>query len=197
MMNGEPKQIECIDCHMPAASKSAIGMAVGNGWRGDVKTHIMNINTDAVTKDAMFDDEGAYVALDENGQAAVTLDFACLQCHTKRDVEWAAGFADDIHENGINTDVETSDIASFDLKQNYPNPVNSKTTIEFYLANPTNVELKLMDASGQEVETLIRNYMPAGDHQLQLDSRSLPNGVYIYTIQTKEFSASKKMIILR
>ncbi|MDZ7766041.1 MAG: hypothetical protein U5K00_16750 [Melioribacteraceae bacterium] len=88
--DGSVKNIDCVTCHMPMASKSAVGMQVGNGWRGDVPTHIMAINTDPVTKDAMFNSEGNQVVLDANGLAAVTMDFACLQCHTNEDVQWAS-----------------------------------------------------------------------------------------------------------
>jgi hypothetical protein len=108
-VNGMPKSVTCVDCHMAPASKSAVGMQVGNGWRGDVKTHIFKINTDAVTKEAMFNAEGTQVALDGDGRAAVTMDFACLRCHQNEDVDWAAEYANGIHSNGITTDEYVGD----------------------------------------------------------------------------------------
>ncbi len=69
----------CVDCHMPKASKSAIAI---NDYKADLKTHIWAINTDAVGKaDGMFDATGGLVEEDINGQARVTLDFACYGCH--------------------------------------------------------------------------------------------------------------------
>ena len=76
MLNNAPKQIECVDCHMPKAGKSALGFQVGNGWKGDVATHIMAINTNPVTKDAMWDSEVSHVELGQDGLAGVTMDFA-------------------------------------------------------------------------------------------------------------------------
>jgi len=74
--NGMPG---CVDCHMPKASKSAI--AAGT-YVGDIRTHIWNINTDAVGRtDGMFNEAGNLVKMDEGGQAYVTLDFACYSCH--------------------------------------------------------------------------------------------------------------------
>jgi len=52
---------QCTECHMPKASKSAIGFQLGNGWKGDVPTHIMAINTNPVTKDAMWATDGTVV----------------------------------------------------------------------------------------------------------------------------------------
>jgi len=49
---------------------------------GDIRTHIFNINTEPVGKtDGMFTADGSLVKMDEYGQAAVTLDFACYSCH--------------------------------------------------------------------------------------------------------------------
>ena len=64
---------DCITCHMPEATKSAIA---DNIYNGDVMTHIFKLNTAAAGKDSlMFYDNGAFA----NG--AVTLDYSCYQCH--------------------------------------------------------------------------------------------------------------------
>ena len=75
-VNAHTGPATCVDCHMPKASKSAIAV---HAYQGDIKTHIWSINTDAVGKDAMFD--GSFVAEEGDGQAQVTLDFACYGCH--------------------------------------------------------------------------------------------------------------------
>ncbi len=69
----------CVSCHMPKASKSAIAAST---YVGDIRTHIWNINTDAVGRtEGFFNGDGNLVLQDEGGQAAVTLDFACYSCH--------------------------------------------------------------------------------------------------------------------
>ncbi|MEN8006343.1 MAG: multiheme c-type cytochrome [Candidatus Krumholzibacteriota bacterium] len=74
--------VTCTSCHMPKASKSAIAVTA---YQGDIKTHIFSINSAAVGKDEMFTEDGKFVRMDEVGQAAVTLDFACYGCHNDPD----------------------------------------------------------------------------------------------------------------
>lgn len=68
--------VECWDCHMPYATKSAVAFSP---YKGDVRTHIFTIDpSDSAT---MFTPDGSFVELDAEGQAAVTIDFACRGCH--------------------------------------------------------------------------------------------------------------------
>jgi len=85
--------VECKDCHMPYASKSANQMGP---FEGDIQTHILYISTDADYN--MFTDDGTAVRLDEDGKAAVSLDFACKRCHTTTDMEELAKFARNFHD---------------------------------------------------------------------------------------------------
>ncbi len=86
----------------------------------------------------------------------------------------------------------------FKLLQNYPNPFNPTTTIEFHLPKATNVTLKIYNAIGVEVKTLIADKRyEAGIHRVNFDAGNLPSGVYIYKLTTPEFSDFKKMILLK
>jgi hypothetical protein len=84
--------VECIDCHMPMATKSAQPLGP---HQGDVKTHIFRIDTDPAAN--MFTEDGAFVQLDDDGNAAVTLDFACQACHETASLEELSKFAKDFH----------------------------------------------------------------------------------------------------
>lgn len=194
------KTAECVDCHMPEATKSALGVQVGNGWKGDLPTHIFAINTDPVTKDVgMFTADGSAVKLDADNHAAVTLDFACLGCHTDKTVDWASPFAKGIHENGIVTATESEDMLpkAFTLEQNYPNPFNPSTTIRFAVPEVRHVTLKLFNITGQEVGTLIDATMPTGNHSVTIDASSLASGVYIYQIKAGSFVQSRVMTLAK
>ncbi len=198
LVNGTPKSNDCIDCHMPPASKSAVGMQAGNGWRGDVKTHIMAINTDAVTREAMFNAEGTLVELDGSGLAAVTLDYACLRCHTSEDVAWASSYAIGIHTNGIVAVDDSKQIpVAFELEQNFPNPFNPATTIKFSLPKASDVKLNVYSVEGSLVAELVSDKMPSGSHTIEFDASNLASGVYVYSIQADQFVSSKKMILLK
>ncbi len=192
--------LDCVDCHMSRASKSATGVQLGNGWQGDVKTHIWAINSNPVTKtEAMFTPDGSQVALDANGLAAVTLDFACLACHTDKDVQWASGFAQAVHTTGIFTgEDETAEVPSqFALEQNYPNPFNPTTQITFALPEASDVSIRVFDATGRLVGTVVENYMPAGNHSATIDAGSLPSGVYFYEMKAGDYSATKSMVLTK
>ncbi len=84
--------VECKDCHMPYASKSANQLGP---FEGDVQTHLFYINTDDTA--SMFTEDGAYVALDDNGKGATTLDFACLRCHETAEMTELGRFAKNFH----------------------------------------------------------------------------------------------------
>jgi predicted CXXCH cytochrome family protein len=98
--------IECVDCHMPFATKSAVKRSE---FQGDVRTHLFKINTDP--KAPMFTDDGKYVVGDY-----VTLDFACLYCHTDKDKEWASTYAIKAHgfEVKSTTEVEKNNTPGFE-----------------------------------------------------------------------------------
>jgi hypothetical protein len=90
--------VECKDCHMPYASKSANQLGP---FEGDVQTHLFYINTDSTA--SMFTEDGAYVALDQDGKGAATLDFACIRCHETGDMTELGNFAKNFH--GADTSV--------------------------------------------------------------------------------------------
>jgi hypothetical protein len=98
------------------------------------------------------------------------------------------------------TDVEYDDVvpSEYALLQNYPNPFNPSTKIEFSLPVEGNVTLKIFNLLGEEVRTLISNELKsAGKHSVTFDAGNLATGIYIYRLQTGNYSSNKKMILLR
>jgi len=85
--------VECKDCHMSYATKSA--KALGP-HQGDLQTHLFYINTDPMA--SMFTEDGGRVALDDDGKGAVTMDFACQRCHETASLDELALFAEDFHD---------------------------------------------------------------------------------------------------
>ena len=80
---------------------------------------------------------------------------------------------------------------------NYPNPFNPNTTIHFAIPLDAEVNLKVYDASGREVRTLVRGYRPAGWHEVQFDASELPSGVYFYTLQAGDIYENHSMTLLK
>ncbi len=86
---------------------------------------------------------------------------------------------------------------SFALEQNYPNPFNPTTNIEFQIEKFGFVSLKIYDALGREVATLVNEEKPAGNYEVQFDASKLTSGIYFYKITSGKFSQVKKMILMK
>lgn len=85
----------------------------------------------------------------------------------------------------------------YSLEQNYPNPFNPSTTISYYLPKASNVELKVYDALGNLVKTLVSRQQAQGKYDVNFDGSNLSSGVYFYQLQAGEFKATKKLILLK
>lgn len=104
------------------------------------------------------------------------------------------------------TNIETSQDpslpANFLLKQNFPNPFNPGTTIEYDLKNPGPVHLRIYNSLGQIVRTLLDENRPAGKFRIYWDGqddagRHLSSGQYYYELKTPRGVDSKRMILLK
>ncbi len=93
--------------------------------------------------------------------------------------------------------------AAFRLLDNYPNPFNPTTTLQYRLAEATSVRLTVHSLAGQRVRTLVAADQPAGFYSLEWDAtddqgRALAAGPYFYRLQAgDEFVATKKMLLLK
>ena len=85
----------------------------------------------------------------------------------------------------------------YSLSQNYPNPYNPSTTIEFSLPHPEYTTLKIYNLLGAEVATLVSDKLQAGIHKYQFDASQLASGVYYYQITAGDYREVKKMILLK
>ena len=85
----------------------------------------------------------------------------------------------------------------FALHQNYPNPFNPVTTIRFDLASATNVKLTIFDITGRVVDELVNTNMNAGSYDLRWNATHLSSGMYLYRIETPEFTATNKLLLLK
>ncbi len=90
-----------------------------------------------------------------------------------------------------------SDQASFKLSQNYPNPLNTTTTIEYSIDREGFVKLAVYNTLGQEVKNLVGEVKAAGVYTVKADLRDLPPGIYLYRLETSGHSIQKKMIVIR
>jgi len=95
-----------------------------------------------------------------------------------------------------NTNVSNR-IKDFNVSQNFPNPFNNITTINYQLSAARFVSLRIFDIKGDEIKTIINKYQTAGQYSVDVDAGDLPSGIYLYTLQSEDFSSTKKMILLK
>ena len=86
---------------------------------------------------------------------------------------------------------------TYTLEQNFPNPFNPSTIIQYSLPVTAPVVLKIYNVLGQEVKTLVDQNQKAGKYTVRFDASSLASGMYFYRLQAGEFSQVKKLLLLK
>jgi hypothetical protein len=90
-----------------------------------------------------------------------------------------------------------SEYKIFKLQQNYPNPFNPTTVISYQLPVSGNAAIKVYDILGNEIETLVDEYKPAGKYEVEFNESKLANGIYFYQLQAGNFIQTKKMVLIK
>jgi hypothetical protein len=87
--------------------------------------------------------------------------------------------------------------STFSLKENYPNPFNPTTTIEYSIGIAGPTKLMVYDVLGREVVKLVDEYRPIGSHKVVLNASNMPSGIYFYRLETSSFIRTQKMILMK
>ncbi|NOS84336.1 MAG: T9SS type A sorting domain-containing protein [Ignavibacteria bacterium] len=85
----------------------------------------------------------------------------------------------------------------FSFSQNYPNPFNPKTNIEFSLAAKSQVNIKIYDLSGKEIERLFTGNLTPGKYKVSLDATAYSSGIYFCIISTEHITGTVKMVLIK
>jgi hypothetical protein len=83
------------------------------------------------------------------------------------------------------------------LKQNFPNPFNPRTSIQYTLSKFQFVNLKVYDTLGNEITTLVNEEKPAGSYVVEINAVGLSNGVYFYSLRAGNNMKTKKMVLMK
>jgi len=121
---------------------------------------------------------------------------ACMACHStdgfkknvssKSECEQCHGDYEEIHTGAGNKSISAN---NFEVQQNFPNPFNNNTTIEFSLPVPEKVTIEVYNLNGQHIKTLVSNKQySAGDHSLQWSGNdehghSVDSGMYFFRLR--------------
>jgi hypothetical protein len=138
------------------------------------------INIDFLNISAVFD---SMTALNANSQWQAT------------DTSWC-------NPIGINVQLHNEVPTTIKLNQNYPNPFNPTTRIKYEIPNSADVQLRLYDAAGREIETAVDDRLDAGVYEFVWNSSGYASGVYFYTLVVSStsgdvFKETKKMVLVK
>lgn len=97
---------------------------------------------------------------------------------------------------GINT-ISSEVPDKYNLYQNYPNPFNPETKIKFDIVKQSNVKLKIYDLLGKEVKTLYSGDLNAGKYEFSFNAKELASGMYLYKLETGDYTKVLKMLLLK
>ncbi|MDP1676086.1 MAG: T9SS type A sorting domain-containing protein [Bacteroidota bacterium] len=134
-------------------------------------------------------------------------DFKKVQVLKKENIAYIIGqnfydktstlFKADLH--GVVNVAEQSDqtITGFEVTQNYPNPFNPNTMINYALPKAGNVVLKIFDALGREVATLVNEFKSEGTYNVPFNGSSLSSGIYFYRLQAGRYVETKKLVLMK
>lgn len=95
------------------------------------------------------------------------------------------------------TSISTEIPDEYALGNNYPNPFNPSTKINFAVPKASFTTLKVYDINGREIATLVNEYTQAGYYNVDFNAVNLASGVYFYRIQSNEFVDTKRMLLIK
>jgi len=87
--------------------------------------------------------------------------------------------------------------SKFAFIKSYPNPFNPITAISFALPEASHVQLSIFNIQGRQVDQLINGRRDAGYQDVTWDATNLPSGIYFYRIHAGEFTAVRKMVLVK
>ncbi len=112
----------------------------------------------------------------------------------------AATHGNGVYSSNVITGVQTSPTMlpnQFVLEQNYPNPFNPSTDIRYQISAVSPVSLKVYDALGREVATLVDEEKTPGTYKVSFDGSRLASGVYYYTLRAGNNVQTKQMLMVK
>jgi uncharacterized protein (TIGR03790 family) len=91
----------------------------------------------------------------------------------------------------------TGQMHAYSLSENYPNPFNPSTTIKYSIKEDGLVSIKVYNILGSEVASIVNETKMKGDHTVVFNASNLASGTYIYMLRVNDYTAVKKMLLLK
>ena len=174
--------------HGTAAPLFVMGDTVNGGMYGDFPD-LLDVNSDGNLKHTT-DFRSVYATVLERWLGA---DKASVDLIMGGDFDRV----DFVEGTTVGVTNESIPAQSFVLRQNYPNPFSTETTVSFSLQREDTVRLTIYDLTGREVQVVTNRSFARGDHNLTVDAELFPSGTYIYRLETSQHTVSKQMTVVR
>jgi photosystem II stability/assembly factor-like uncharacterized protein len=97
----------------------------------------------------------------------------------------------------VSTETNQDNPQEFHLTQNYPNPFNPTTTIKYSIPSDGYITLKIFNALGEEISTIVDGYKETGVYEVNFEAGDLSSGIYLYRLTSNNFNEIKKMILIK
>ena len=105
---------------------------------------------------------------------------------------------ENVFTTGVRTSTESNSLPiNYYLFQNFPNPFNPSTEIQYAFPEASFVTLEVFNSLGQKVTQLVNNYKSAGFYKETFDASSLSSGVYLYKLTTASYTKTNKMLLIK
>ena len=163
------------------------------------KSYQVQLSDDNVTYKTIFTESNGDGGIDKivTSEQCRYVKIVCLQ----RGTEWGYSLFEIVVHDTTPAQVgtETPPIPhEYALFQNYPNPFNPSTTIKYQLPMNNHVTLKVYDLLGKEIATLVNEQKNAGTYSIQFSVKGeFGSGIYFYTLRAGNFTATKKLLLLK
>ena len=86
---------------------------------------------------------------------------------------------------------------TFSLNQPYPNPFNPSTTLDFSIPFSDNVNIRVLDIVGREVDILMNEYITNGNHRIEWNGKGHPSGIYFISFESGGFVETQKVVLMK
>jgi hypothetical protein len=87
--------------------------------------------------------------------------------------------------------------SGFQLFQNFPNPFNPVTRIEYFLPQSNPVVIKIFNLEGQEIQTLVNEIQQPGEYSIEWSGENYASGIYLYKIIAGNYTETRKMLLTK
>jgi photosystem II stability/assembly factor-like uncharacterized protein len=129
----------------------------------------------------------------------------CIAIDTLKNIIYCGIWSNPMSEAGVYIRDILTDINSplpavpneFQLLQNFPNPFNPTTTIQYFVHLFSHIKIEIFDAIGQRIKSIVDDDKQPGTYRVRFNASGLPSGIYFYKMTSNYFTVSKKMILLR